>query len=260
MKDILREFHLQPIEKQYKKIISVFRKIERKLLQNQAIEKETSYIRLLMSHCSDTKIRNKVDKIDQNISLENLLDMFIPLEQKLNRSVYDHDIIVTKDDMVSKSRDILPVSVILYNLRSAFNVGSIIRTSECLNIDKVYLAGYTATPAHIKVQKTAMGTQEYINWEYHKDIEALLAFIEQLEAPVFALETVRNAHSIYDFRFPKPSALLLGNEALGLPEKILRKCSDIVYIPTRGWKNSLNVSNAFAIAAYELYRQWSLQL
>lgn len=257
MKEFLRKFRLQPIEKQYTKIISIFRKAERKLLQNEDIEKETTYLRLLMSHCSDTKIRNKADMIDESITLTNLLELLIPIEKQMNRSAYDHDFIVTKDDTEPENRDILPVSVILYNLRSAFNVGSIIRTSECLNIDKLYLVGYTPTPDHNKVRKTAMGTQEYMDWEHHNDIKVLLDTFKQRSIPVFALETVRNAHSIYEFRFPQPSVLLMGNEALGLPDYILRDCNDTLYIPTRGWKNSLNVSNAFAIAAYELYRQWS---
>jgi tRNA G18 (ribose-2'-O)-methylase SpoU len=136
----------------------------------------------------------------------------------------------------------LPISIYLDNLRSAFNVGSILRTTEAFRLGQVCFAKNTPFIDNLKVLKTAMGTFDKV----HCVKEAQL---NDLPRPLIALETDPNAPSIFDFTFPPSFTLMLGNEEYGLSEEALSQKSAIVRIPLYGFKNSLNVASAFAIAA-----------
>jgi tRNA G18 (ribose-2'-O)-methylase SpoU len=136
----------------------------------------------------------------------------------------------------------LPIAIYLDNLRSAFNVGSILRTTEAFRLGKVYFVKNTPFIDAIKVQKTSMETFDKVPCE--KD-----AKLAELPRPLIALETDPHAPSIFDFTFPKSFTLMLGNEEYGLSEESLLQRNETVKIPLCGYKNSLNVASAFAIAA-----------
>lgn len=140
----------------------------------------------------------------------------------------------------------LPITVYLDNLRSAFNVGSILRTMEAFRFESAYFAKNTPFADQKKLQDTSMGTYELI--DCHKDLS-------RLKRPWIALEVTESATPVYDFSFPTEMTLVLGNEAYGISEEVLNQCDHIVSIPLVGAKNSLNVASAFAIAAYEIRRQ-----
>jgi len=146
---------------------------------------------------------------------------------------------VKKTDTESKE-PFLPIHIALCSLRSAFNVGSIVRTTEAFRLGTLHCLGSTPLPTHPKVEKTAMGA-----------VVPFLADIDltSLPRPWIALETTSPSSSIYQFDFPSSFTLFLGNEEFGIPEEILLQCDHRVEIPLVGCKNSLNVASAFAIAA-----------
>ncbi|NBO24114.1 MAG: TrmH family RNA methyltransferase [Chlamydiae bacterium] len=139
-----------------------------------------------------------------------------------------------------------PVTIYLDNLRSAFNVGNILRTMEAFRIKSAFFNKNTPFVDHPKVQETAMGCAHLI--DAHRN-EALLP------RPWIALECTKEAVDIQTFSFPKTFTLILGNEALGISQQVLAQVDFIVKIPLAGAKNSLNVSSAFSIAAYEIAKQ-----
>lgn len=193
------------------------------------------------------------------MDLREFIEICAPLYRQLARDFRDHDLKIRQQNGCGLEKDQLPVEVLLHNLRSAFNVGSIFRTCECLRISAVYLAGYTPLPVNPKLQKTAMGTIERVAWHQIGEWKEFLAVKREQGILTYALETIPDAPTIYESTFVFPACLLLGNEALGLPEEILRSVDKIVTIPVRGWKNSLNVATAFAVCAYEMFRQLLLQ-
>ncbi len=153
-----------------------------------------------------------------------------------------------------------PIFVILDNLRSAFNVGSIIRTADCTLVERIYFCGITAHPPNTKLDKTALGALSYLSWEHRKTVEESVVHLKGKGIPVVALETTDKSRTIWEYQFPLPVGLILGNEALGVSQAALRLVDDVVEIPMLGYKNSINVAVAFGIAAYEIQRQYWNQL
>lgn len=141
-----------------------------------------------------------------------------------------------------------PISIYLDNLRSAHNVGSIIRTVEAFRLGTILFSEKTPFIDHDQVKKTSMGSFEWVNC--HK-----LNNFDSLPHPIIALETSENAISLYDFIFPEVFTLIVGNEEYGCSEHTLQIADYVLEIPLRGRKNSLNVANAFAIVASEIIRQ-----
>lgn len=142
----------------------------------------------------------------------------------------------------------LSVSVYLDNLRSAFNVGSILRTTEAFRLGNVRFGKTTPFIDNLKVQKTSMCT-------YDKVVCERALSLAELPRPLIALETAEDAPSIFDFPFPDSFTLMLGNEEYGLSEEALSQRDAIVKIPLYGFKNSLNVASAFAIASSVISHQ-----
>lgn len=136
----------------------------------------------------------------------------------------------------------LPIVIYLDNLRSAFNVGSILRTTEAFRLGTICFAKHTPFIDNFKVQKTSMATFDKVHCL--QDVN-----FSELPRPLIALETDPEAPSIFNFSFPHSFTLMLGNEEYGLSEEALSLRDDTVKIPLYGFKNSLNVASAFAIAA-----------
>lgn len=190
-----------------------------------------------------------------NASIRQFLEFAVPLERRLGQELTDIEIL-TQDGLREQTKK-HSLYLILDNLRSSFNVGSIFRTAECFGVKKILLCGYTATPDNEKVQKTAMGTTEFVEWQHFEKTEEAILFLKEINVTIFALETTTKAKDISETFFTNPTALLLGNEALGISEEILELVDEIVSIPLSGWKNSLNVGVTAAIACYVVVRQWN---
>ncbi|GBD34799.1 tRNA (guanosine(18)-2'-O)-methyltransferase [bacterium HR35] len=142
---------------------------------------------------------------------------------------------------------------ILHNIRSAYNVGAIFRTADAVQIDKLYLTGYTPNPAKDKkIEKTALGAEKYVAWEAYKNISYLLKKLKKERFRIVALEQSPRSIPYYKFKPKFPLVLIVGNEVRGLNKRILAKVDAILEIPMFGKKESLNVAVAFGIVAYEL--------
>ncbi len=152
--------------------------------------------------------------------------------------------------------------VVLHNIRSAHNVGSIFRTADAVGCQRVYLCGITPLPLdrfgrpNSKIAKVALGAENYLSW---KQVVRTTSLIDKLKLEgykILALEQHAKSKSFYGFKIKSSSkvALILGSEVKGLPASILKRADTILEIPMRGKKESLNVSVAFGIVAFQLLR------
>lgn len=152
--------------------------------------------------------------------------------------------------------------LILNDIRSAYNVGAIFRTADGCGVHKIFLCGYTPSPAEENklrktqadkmIEKTALGAEKSVAWEKFEKLEDLIEILKEKKIAVAALEKTENAIDIKEFEKNFPLALILGNEVDGVDKKILEKCDAVISIPMRGKKESLNVSVAAGIAMYEI--------
>lgn len=190
------------------------------------------------------------------MTLKHFVSYAIPFERLLHKNLQDDEFLVIENDKTDTAQEKIPLVFVLDNIRSAFNVGSIFRTAECLGAEKIYLCGYTPLPTQWKVEKTAMGTQEYLAWE---EAPKLLECLEELKDQgyrIVALETAASATDLYEKFDSEPTAFVLGNERFGLDPEVLKVIDEIRIIPLRGRKNSLNVGVTAAVAGFEWMRQW----
>ncbi len=145
------------------------------------------------------------------------------------------------------------VHLVLINVRSALNVGSMLRTADAFNIKKVWLTGYTPTPEHPTVKKTALGAELTVPWEHVVDPIACLDRLKKDGVHLYALECgVTGAIAINEAEIVHPSAIIVGNEVEGLSKMQLSRCDGILEIPMLGAKESLNVAVAAGIALWEV--------
>ena len=144
--------------------------------------------------------------------------------------------------------------VVLDNIRSRENVGSIFRTADATGVVKIYLCGITPRPPHEKISKTALGAEKWIPWEYHRQTWRLLEKLKKGKINIVALEQTKSSENIFKFKPVFPFILVLGNEVKGLSPKILKYCSKKISIPMYGKKENLNVAVAAGIALYQLIK------
>lgn len=196
--------------------------------------------------------KHLVDKM----TLKHFVSFAIPFERLLHKNLQDDDFLILENDKTDVPLEKLPLVFVLDNIRSAFNVGSIFRTAECLGAEKVYLCGYTPNPTQWKVEKTAMGTQEYLPWEESSHLLECLEELKEQGYRIVALETAASAIDLYENFEIEPTAFVLGNERFGLDPEILKVIDEVRIVPLRGRKNSLNVGVTAAVAGFEWMRQW----
>jgi len=148
-----------------------------------------------------------------------------------------------------------PIVIVLDRLRSAFNVGNIFRIADVCAVEKVITCGYTASPPHPKLEKTALGAEEFVESEhYETSLEAVQALKKQ-GYQIVGIETVEGAPNIWDVEFRFPVVFVFGNEALGVERETLEVCDVIAKLPAFGRKNSLNVANCASTVLYEAIEQ-----
>lgn len=150
--------------------------------------------------------------------------------------------------------------LILDNIRSVENTGSVFRTAECLGVNKIYLIGTTPAPVdrfgrkRSDFAKVALGAEEMIEWEYSKDIEVVIKELKSQNFKIISLEQSPKSKSLKDYNLRESDmfALIVGNEVEGVSREALEKSDDIVEIQMKGQKESLNVSVSTGIALYHL--------
>ena len=192
------------------------------------------------------------------LGLKHFLCIMVPMERLYSKAASDQDFLQVSDSCGEKA-DKIPLFLVLHNIRSAFNVGSILRTAECLGVQKVYLTGYTAAPSEEKPLKSAMGADKYVDWVECARVEDALRELSEKEVPIVALETGPRSVSSYEYRFPKKVAVVVGNERYGIEKEVQEEADAIVSIPMLGRKNSLNVGVAVGAICFEIKRQWLLE-
>ena len=149
----------------------------------------------------------------------------------------------------------MPVYVILNSIRSSYNVGSILRTSDGVMIEKLFLCGYTPTPDKKEFVKTALGSQNSVNWEYIKDPKEVIYSLKSKGIKICALELTDTSISYYNItKTDFPLCLIVGNEISGVSQELIDLCDFSIEIPQFGIKQSLNVAVAYGIAVFDLRR------
>ena len=238
-------------KKQGKKLVELISKIEvnwhKKQLRVELLEEFQTYLNYK---------NHEINHDLSTLSKREFIAFAVPIEQEFGKDRKDDEFIILTQDEHPKQRESIPLYLILDNLRSAFNIGSIFRSAECFGVSHIYLCGYTPTPENMKVKKTAMGTEKYVSWSSHASVKEIVAKLKQDKVTIYALETTTQSEDISKIEYKKPCALILGNEALGISEDSLKLADKIVQIPLSGWKNSLNVGVCTAICCYEINKQW----
>lgn len=149
------------------------------------------------------------------------------------------------------------ICLILNNIRSCFNVGSIFRTSDATGVDKIYLCGYTPTPdKEPKISKTALGAEQSVLWEKANQTWRIIKKLKSEGFLIIALEQTKKSKNIFEYKIPQntPIALIAGHERNGLSKEIINHTDGVVEIPMLGKKESLNVSVAVGVALYHLIK------
>lgn len=151
-----------------------------------------------------------------------------------------------------------PIHVVLDNIRSAYNVGSIFRSSDAGAVEHIHLCGMCAHPPHKKLEKTALGAFEYVPWTYYERTVDALDALGERGIHRLAIETTEQGCKITECPLPKPVAIVFGNEVTGINQRVMRRCDAAAYIPMMGFKNSMNVATAFGVVLYEVLRRWNV--
>lgn len=147
------------------------------------------------------------------------------------------------------------IYVILENVRSLYNVGAIFRTSDGAGVDKIFLCGITGQPPRPEINKTALGAEEMVDWEYD---EEAVDVIERLRADGFQIvgvELAEGAENYWEASFEKKVCFVFGHEIEGVSDEVLEVCDKKIFIPMHGKKESLNVEAAFSTVVYEARRK-----
>jgi len=154
-----------------------------------------------------------------------------------------------------KQADKKKIVVILDNVRSMHNVGSVFRTSDAFLIQAIYLCGYTPKPPHRDIQKTALGATETVEWHYFSTTMEAVNLLKEKGYKVFAVEQAEGSISLESFAIEDNIAVVFGNEVEGVDNSVIAACNGCIEIPQFGTKHSLNISVAAGIVLWELTRK-----
>jgi len=144
----------------------------------------------------------------------------------------------------------LPFCVVLNNIRSLYNVGSIFRTADGVGVEKLWICGITGHPPDTQIAKTALGAEMKVPWEYRREACEVLRELRLRGYQIVFLEQLAESTPYQDFRPTSPMCLVLGNEVSGVSDELVTLCDKTLEIEMAGLKNSLNVSVAFGVVAY----------
>ena len=148
-----------------------------------------------------------------------------------------------------------PLIIVLDNIRSLNNIGSVFRTSDAFLVQKIYLCGITATPPHKDIHKTALGATETVAWEYAKDTLEVVETLKAEGVKIVSIEQAENAVMLNDFTPNKDTtyALVFGNEVKGVQQAVVTASDVVVEIPQYGTKHSLNISVSCGVVVWDLF-------
>lgn len=150
-----------------------------------------------------------------------------------------------------------PIIVVLDNIRSLNNIGSVFRTSDAFLVEKIYLCGITAQPPHKDIQKTALGSTDSVNWEYRKDTLKLVEDLKKEGICIAAIEQAEDAVMLNEYS-PEPNkkiALVFGNEVKGVSQEVVNASDTVIEIPQFGTKHSLNIAVSAGMLIWDLFNK-----
>lgn len=154
-----------------------------------------------------------------------------------------------------------PIILILDDVRSMQNVGAIFRTADAFAVEAIYLCGYTPTPPHRDIQKTALGATETVSWLHFPDTVSAVHSAKEKGFHIYAAEQTHNSTSLENTTSnkAKPIAIVFGNEVNGVSDAVLELCEQCIEIPQYGSKHSLNISVSVGIVVWEFVRKMNQQ-
>jgi len=157
-----------------------------------------------------------------------------------------------------KEAEKAPIIIILDNVRSLNNIGSVFRTADAFLVKKIYLCGITATPPHKDIRKTALGATESVDWEYRKDTLELVDELKKSGAKIVSVEQAENSVMLNNYQIDSEETLVLifGNEVKGVSQDVVSASDTILEIPQFGTKHSLNISVSTGVVVWDI---WSKQ-
>ena len=160
-----------------------------------------------------------------------------------------------------KQSEKTPIIIVLDDIRSLHNIGSVFRTADAFLIEKIYLCGITATPPNKEIHKTALGATETVTWEHAENVLEVIENLKTEGTTVLAIEQVESAVFLQDFKVEKDKkyALVFGNEVFGVSQEAVAICDGCIEIPQLGTKHSLNISVSAGIVVWDLFQKmkWS---
>ncbi len=150
----------------------------------------------------------------------------------------------------------IPMVVVLDNIRSLNNIGSVFRTSDAFLVEKIYLCGITAQPPHKDIHKTALGATESVDWEYAKDAVQLVKKLQAASYTCIAVEQADGATMLNNFSIHSKQsyALVFGNEVQGVQQEVVSCCDEVLEIPQEGTKHSLNISVSAGVVIWDFFK------
>ena len=158
-----------------------------------------------------------------------------------------------------KKAEKIPLVVVLDNIRSCNNIGSIFRTSDALLVEKIYLCGITATPPNKEIHKTALDAEKSVEWEYFEKTEVAVSELKDLGFKIYAIEQVENSILLPGFNLTtgEKIAVVFGNEVKGVQQKVVNICDGAIEIPQFGTKHSFNVSVSAGFVIWDLFTKFN---
>ena len=155
-----------------------------------------------------------------------------------------------------KSAKKTPITIVLDNVRSALNVGSVFRTADAFLIKNIILCGITINPPNKEIRKVALGATDSVNWQFKKNTFDAVSELKKSDYHIMGIEQTDKSSKLNDFTLPnKPIAIIMGNEVNGIAEDVIDICDEVIEIPQFGTKHSLNVSVTTGIIIWELWRK-----
>jgi tRNA G18 (ribose-2'-O)-methylase SpoU len=150
-----------------------------------------------------------------------------------------------------------PLIIVMDDIRSLHNIGSVFRTADAFLVEKIYLCGITATPPHKEIQKTALGATDTVAWEHQKSVTEVIQKLRSENVTVLAVEQVEKAFLLDEFIVDptKKYALVFGNEVYGVAQEAIALCDGCIEIPQLGTKHSLNIAVSAGIVIWDLFKQ-----
>lgn len=155
-----------------------------------------------------------------------------------------------------KQSNKIPIVAVLENIRSAYNVGSVFRTADAFLLEGIYITGYTCTPPHKEIKKTALGAEDTVSWQHFTTATAAIEQLKKDGYTVFAIEQAQDSIALQHLNFTaiEKVAVVFGNEVSGVEQATIALCDGVIEIPQLGMKHSLNIATAAGVVLWEIVR------